>query len=245
MMDAVPRHLLLVNVGALGALAGLGAAAAWLATRQPPAATRLLARHPSVVFSVPTTRAAVAVTVDDGPSAQLTPALLEVLRRHGARATFFVLGSRVEAHPEVVSAALADGHEIGNHGWLDRPAARLSRAGLRDDLARTAAAVVAVTGAEPPLMRPGSGWLRPAQLRDVRALGLTVVLGSVATLDLRVTHLEREVAFVADRLRPGAVVVLHEGPAERAGVVALLDGVIAEATRRGLECVTVSELLGR
>jgi len=93
-------------------------------------------------------------------------------------------------------------------------------------------------------MRPGSGWLRPGQLLDVRAQGFTVVLGSVATFDLRVADLGREVRFVADRLQPGAVVVLHEGVADRAGVVDLLDGVLTAAERQGLATVTVSDLLG-
>jgi peptidoglycan-N-acetylglucosamine deacetylase len=225
-------------------MAAIGATVGYVALRQPPAAARLLALQSVVVFAVPTTRPAVAITLDDGPSAALTPALLDVLRDHGAHASLFVLGSNVEAHPEVVASAHEAGHEIGNHGWVDRPAALLSRAELRRDLQRTGRAIAGVTGAEPRLMRPGSGWLRPVQLRDVRAQGLTVVLGSVATLDLRVADVGREVRFVADRLQPGAVVVLHEGAADRAGVVDLLDGVLAETERRGLETVTVSALLG-
>ncbi|HET6968386.1 MAG TPA: hypothetical protein VFI44_08925, partial [Ornithinibacter sp.] len=114
---------------------------------------------------------------------------------------------------------------------------------LRGDLARTAAAIAAVTGSEPRLMRPGSGWLTPGQLRDVRASGLTVTLGSVATLDLGVADLERELRFLLERLRPGAVLVLHEGGSGRTGVVPLLDRLLAEVSRRGYEAVTLSELL--
>ena len=241
-MDAVPRRLALPASAGLLAL-GATALAAFLARRQPPRVSRLLSRRGSLVFSVPTTARRVAITVDDGPSADLTPALLDVLHRHRARATFFVLGSAVQAHPAVVAAAHTAGHEIGNHGWADRPAARLSRADLRRDLVRTGEAISLVTGASPPLMRPGSGWLTPGQLRDVRAMGLTVVLGSVATLDLGIADLERELRFLVDRLRPGAVIVLHEGGSDRAGVVALLDRLLGEVHRRGYEAVTVSALL--
>lgn len=250
MMDAVPRRLPLpAAAGLLGAAvaAAVGGCVLWAALRQPPTVARLLAsllaRQSAVVVAVPTRHRQMAITVDDGPSAELTPALLEVLAAHGARATFFVLGSAVRAHPQLVTAAHAAGHELGNHGWLDRPALRSSRRELADDLARTGEAVAAVVGSVPRLFRPGSGWLTPAQLRDVRARGLTVALGSVAVLDLGVADLEHEVRFVADRLQPGAVVVLHEGRPERAGVVELLDRVLTEVERRGYEAVTVSELL--
>jgi len=118
-----------------------------------------------------------------------------------------------------------------------------SRAAFRGDLRRTAAAVLAATGREPRFVRPGSGWFRPVHLREVRDAGWTLALGSVAVLDLRVGDLEREARFVLDRLQPGAVVVLHEGGADRAGVVPLLDRVLAGAHDRGYRCVTLSELV--
>ena len=244
MMDAVPRHLPLPASAGLLGLGVAAAAGAWVGLRQPPALARLLARQSAVLVAVPTPHPRVAITLDDGPSGELTPALLDVLERHRARATFFVLGSAVASHPGLVAAAHAAGHEIANHGWLDRPAVWLSRPALLDDLQRTGEAVAAVTGHPPRLVRPGSGWLRPAQLRDVRGRGLTVVLGSVAVLDLALADVEREVRFVAERLQPGAVVVLHEGRPERAPVVELLDRVLTEVERLGYEAVTVSQLLG-
>ena len=138
------------------------AAAAGLARWQPPAVARLLGRSSAVVVCVPTRARAVAVTVDDGPHAELTPEVLRVLERHGARATFFFLGAGVARHPGLAAAAAAAGHEIGNHGWADRPAVLQSRTAFRGDLRRTAAAVLAATGQEPRFVRPGSGWFRPA-----------------------------------------------------------------------------------
>lgn len=196
-----------------------------------------------VLFATRSATRQVAVTIDDGPTGTLTPLLLEVLAAHGARATFFVLGSGVQAHPDVVREVVAGGHEIGNHGWLDRPAGRLSRADLAEDLARTSSAIERVTGIRPRSMRPGSGWMRPAQVRDVRACGEAVVLGSIAVLDLAVRDVERELAFILARLQPGAVIVLHGGGPERAGVVPLLDRLLAELAARDYECVTLTELV--
>jgi peptidoglycan-N-acetylglucosamine deacetylase len=228
---------------ALAALAGLGASVACVVRRQPVRAARVVAGRGPVLFSARSTTRQVAVTIDDGPTPDLTPRVLEVLSAHDARATFFVLGSGVQAHPGLARDVLSAGHEIGNHGWLDRPAGLLSRAALANDLARTSSAIESATGIRPRFMRPGSGWMRPGHLRDVRAGGATVALGSIAVLDLEVRDPDRELAFVLARLRPGAVIVLHEGRAERAGVVPLLDRLLAELARRGYVSVTLSDLV--
>ena len=241
----------LAGLAGLGALVGAGAVLAWVVLRQPPRVASALGGRGPVVFAArPVGRQEgrqegrqVAITIDDGPTPGLTTALLGALRAHRARATFFLLGSGVEEHPDLARAAVAGGHEIGNHGWSDRPAGLLSRVELADDLNRTATTIEAATGIRARFMRPGSGWLRPGQLRDVRAGGAEVALGSIAVLDLEVRDVERELAFVLRRVRPGSVIVLHEGRPERAAVVPLLDRLLGELGRRGYECVTLSDLV--
>ncbi|GAA4414265.1 polysaccharide deacetylase family protein [Fodinibacter luteus] len=243
---ARPRVGTLAGAGTLsgvGAMAGVGAVAAHVALNQPPWAARLLEGQDLAVFSVRTQARAVAITIDDGPHEPLTGRLLDVLARHRALATFFVLGSQAAVNPASVAAAHGAGHEIGNHGWLDRPAVLLSRAEFRDDATRTAAAVASATGTPPRLVRPGSGWFRPGHLHDLRRMGWTLALGSIAPHDLEVADVDRELAFVVDRIRPGAVVVLHEGRPERARVVDLLDRLLDELDRRGYAAVTLSRLV--
>lgn len=223
--------------------AAAGAGVAWLARTQPPRLARLLGHQGVALISVLSRSPTIAITLDDGPHETLTPEVLEVLERHGARATFFFLGSAVASNPDVVAATIAAGHEVGNHGWRDRPALLMSRRTFRRDSLRTAVAIREVTGTEPRFMRPGSGWFRPGHLREVRHAGWALALGSVAVLDLRVRDVTREVRFVVDRLQPGAVVVLHEGRADRAAVVPLLDAVLTAARQRGYRAVTLSELL--
>ena len=195
------------------------------------------------MLSVAVTGREVALTLDDGPDPSTTPQVLDVLSRHGARATFFVLGSAVEAHPGLARAMADAGHELGNHGWTDTPAVLATRAQFRGDLDRTNAAVVAATGVAPALLRPGSGWVRPAQVRDAARLGLTTVLGSVVVLDDEVNDVEAAAGFVLDRVQPGSVVVLHEGLPGRARVADLLDVLVPGLRGRGQALVTVSELL--
>jgi peptidoglycan/xylan/chitin deacetylase (PgdA/CDA1 family) len=223
--------------------AAAGAGVWWLARTQPPRLARLLGHQGVALISVLSRSPTIAITLDDGPHETLTPEVLEVLERHGARATFFFLGSAVASNPDVVAATIAAGHEIGNHGWRDRPALLMSRKTFRRDSRRAAAAIREVTGTEPRFMRPGSGWFRPGHLREVRHAGWALALGSVAVLDLRVRDVTREVRFVVDRLQPGAVVVLHEGRADRAAVVPLLDAVLTAARQLGYRAVTLSDLL--
>jgi peptidoglycan/xylan/chitin deacetylase (PgdA/CDA1 family) len=220
------------------------AALAWAGLRQPRWLARVLARRShGVLFAVPTAARQVALTFDDGPHPELTPPLLEVLARHGARATFFLLGEPAAARPDLVVAALAAGHEVAHHGWTDRTGALLRADEFEADLLRTHRALVAA-GADPVFLRPGSGWVRPSMLRTARRHGYRMALGSVAVLDLAVADVAKQTRFVLDRVQPGAVVVLHEGYPERADVLALTDRVLTGLRERGYEAVTLSELAG-
>jgi peptidoglycan/xylan/chitin deacetylase (PgdA/CDA1 family) len=218
------------------------AVALWVGRRQPPWLARLLARRSRrVLFAVPTTERAVALTFDDGPHPELSPALLDVLARQRARATFFLLGSETSAHPDLVARMVEEGHEVANHTWADRPSVLLGAAAFERDVERTHRALVEA-GGEPRFLRPGSGWVRPSMLRTAERHGYRLVLGSVAVLHLRVSDVQAQARFVLDRVQPGAVVVLHEGYAERADVVPLTDRVLTGLRERGYEAVTLSEL---
>jgi peptidoglycan/xylan/chitin deacetylase (PgdA/CDA1 family) len=204
-------------------------------------ATVLAARSRAVLFAAPPSRPAVALTYDDGPHPRLTPALLDVLRRHRAAATFFLIGDRAAEHPGLVGRVVAEGSEVANHTWAERASVLLPPAAFERDLLRTDA-VLRAAGGEPRFLRPGSGWVRPSMLRTARRHGYRVVLGSVAVVDLAVADVERSAGFVLSRVQPGSVVVLHEGHAGRAGVVPLTDRLLAGLTDRGLAAVTLSDL---
>lgn len=234
--DGLGAGLAAVAVGGAGLVAGA-------LVRQPPALAGVLARQRRVIVQARTRAREVALTFDDGPHPTLSPRLLDVLDEHDARATFFLLGSGVEAHPAAARAIVTAGHEAGNHGWADEPAVRQPTARYLHDLERTSAAIRSATGALPTLTRPGSGLVRPAQLRGAAALGLTTVLGSVAVLDDEIADVDAAAAFVLDRVRPGSVVVLHEGLDARHRVVDLLGRLLPDLAARGYRCVTVSDLL--
>lgn len=195
---------------------------------------------PAVLVRVDTDSLAVALTIDDAPSPEVTPGFLEVLRRHGVKATFFVIGSRAEQYPELVETIRADGHELANHLWEDRPSIQLSDEEFVRRLRRTDA-LIRLTG---PLKwcRPGSGWIDDRMVELLHENGYRACLASVYPLDLVAPRRVTVWQFTGN-VRPGAILVLHDGGSQRAGNVEILDEVLTWLEDAGYRVGTVSELV--
>lgn len=182
----------------------------------------------------------VALTFDDGPDLQRTPAVLDLLARQGVRATFFVVGARAEAHPELVRRMVAEGHVVGNHSYTHSwrfPLRSLGR--TMEELRRTGEVLHRITGRQPRLFRPPFGVTNPTIARAVRRLGLDPVGWSIRSLDTMGQSPERVAARILRRLHPGAVILLHDRCAGSERLV----GLLVEGLRsRGLEPVTLPEL---
>src|SRR5205807_7171098 len=111
----------------------------------------------------------IAMTFDDGPSATLTPKLLDLLAAHHIKATFFVIGENVAEHPEIVARAAREGHEIGNHSWSHPNFGKMSDESIRRQLQQTDDAIKSATGRRPTLMRPPYGSTTTRQNRWIHA----------------------------------------------------------------------------
>ena len=196
---------------------------------------------PTVCCSRETDEPVVALTFDDGPHPELTNGVLDVLARHEARATCFLIGDRVIGNEQVVKRIVAEGHELGDHLMHDEPSIMLSRRRFRDDL--TAARDLLSDYQEVTWWRPGSGWTTKAMVRQAHELGMRCVLGTVAITDGPPPEPGswREERLLA-QISGGAVVVLHEGTSERRDVVATADWLLTKLAERGLRSVTLSEL---
>jgi peptidoglycan/xylan/chitin deacetylase (PgdA/CDA1 family) len=182
----------------------------------------------------------VALTFDDGPSSY-TPRVLRLLRRAHARATFFVIGRRAAAWPELVRGESLLG-AVGNHTWTHPRLVSLARRDVIRQLLRTQAAIVRATGGmRPVLFRPPYGVGTPAETAAVHALRLVDVRWSVDSLDSRPGANTRGVVRnVLAGLRPGAVVLLHE---IYPWTVAALPRILRALRHRGLTPVTIPELV--
>jgi peptidoglycan-N-acetylglucosamine deacetylase len=204
---------------ATGIYAGVGAAAgaglvvgAWTYASLWPG-SRIFGE----ALTAPARPGEVALTFDDGPNATWTPRLLEVLAKHDVRATFFMLGSRAEAEPELVRRMATAGHVIGNHSWDHPNLARTRASRVREELTRTSETLQRITGAPVRFFRPPYGARRPAVFRIARELGLRPVLWNAMTTDWETPpaewiaeQLTRKIERAQRRGR-AANIVLHDG----------------------------------
>lgn len=163
----------------------------------------------------------VALTFDDGPDPRHTPEVLDVLSRHGVRATFFLIGEKAATHPELVRRIVAEGHVIGNHTHTHSglfPLLRLRR--MLEELQKVGETIRQITGRRPRLFRPPFGVTNPTIRRAVDRRGLTVVGWSIRSWDTVARIPRRKVLDrIVRRLHPGAVILLHDRCSECAWLV--------------------------
>jgi peptidoglycan/xylan/chitin deacetylase (PgdA/CDA1 family) len=193
------------------------------------------------VYRVRTREPLVGLSFDDGPHPAGTPQVLEILARHRATATFFLIGERAERHPDLVARIKAEGHEVANHHLADRTTLTQSESAFLDGLDRTERALGLGPGRK--LFRPPGGLARPGQLALARSRGYICVLGSAYPHDPLHPPVSYIRWLVSKNLEAGAIVILHDGITDPSRTVAALPGVLAAGREEGLRFVTVGSLL--
>jgi peptidoglycan/xylan/chitin deacetylase (PgdA/CDA1 family) len=187
----------------------------------------------------------VALTFDDGPDARSTPALLDVLRQHDVEAAFFVIGQKVELEPHLANRILREGHLLENHSFAHSYATNFyPGAKLTADLSRAQQTIEKLTGTSPKYFRPPVGLSNPNVFRAARALRLKVIGWTIRSLDTRLTDPARIVQRIERGLKPGAVILLHDGniPAERLVVTVKL--LLTKLREHGYAVVRLDRMLG-
>ncbi len=234
-----PRRALRRSFLLLAALAGLTAGC----TRE--AEPRWLVRalpggYPEVVYFVPTREQAVALTIDDGLDPDTTPAILDVLKKHGARATFFLVSRSLPGNEALVGRILREGHEIGHHMTEDRVTVKLSDEALTARFNEAADALEAVA----PIrwFRPGSARYDDRVLALTRARGYRIALASIAPLDTLISNPHTMSRFIAWMVEPGSIMVLHDVAERGRRTVDTLDELLPILHHREYSVLTLSEL---
>lgn len=210
-------------------------------TMEQAAVARALRRTPFVRVAGDQTRS-VALTFDDGPG-PFTQRILDTLRRGGAKATFFILGNQVSAFPVPLQRALAEGHAIGDHTWNHAPLTRLTRREVASELTDASAALQGAGAPAPTLFRPPYGAFDDRTLAAARRRGMLTVLWSVDTTDYQETSARRMAKRVLAQVRPGSIVLMHDGGGDRTVTSRALPLIVRGLDRRGYRMVTVPQLL--
>jgi peptidoglycan/xylan/chitin deacetylase (PgdA/CDA1 family) len=184
----------------------------------------------------------IAMTFDDGPSAALTPKLLDLLAAHHIKATFFVIGENVAEHPEIVARAAREGHEIANHSWSHPNFGKMSDESVRRQLQQTDDVIKNATGKRPRLMRPPYGSITAREKRWIHdEFGYDIILWDVDPYDWK----RPGPAVVRNRIlketRPGSIVLSHD---IHPGTIEAMPSTFDELEAKGFKFVTVSELIG-
>jgi peptidoglycan/xylan/chitin deacetylase (PgdA/CDA1 family) len=192
---------------------------------------------------------ALALTIDDGPDPDVTPAVLDLLRQHGAKATFFLIAERAEAHPALVRRIVAEGHAVGNHSYRHRHTfSLLGPRGFAAEIERAQQALQRLTGLRPQWFRAPAGLRNPFLDPVLHRLGLTLVSWTRRGYDTR----ERDPATVLARLirglRTGDILLLHDGHCalDATGqpvVLEVLARLLEQSRRAGWRWVTLDEAL--
>jgi peptidoglycan/xylan/chitin deacetylase (PgdA/CDA1 family) len=182
------------------------------------------------------------MTFDDGPHDTLTPKLLDLLKAHHIKATFFVIGQNVAEHPEVLRRAAREGHEIGNHSWSHPNLGKMSDDAVRSQLQKTDDEIKsALGGRRPTLMRPPYGSLTDRQKKWIHnEFGYQIILWDVDPLDWKRPGPTVVCNRILKETRPGSIVLSHD---IHPGTIEAMPATFDQLEAKGFKFVTVTELI--
>lgn len=204
-------------------------------------------KYPDILYlQGPADKPVVAITFDDGPDKRFTPQILDVLKKHNVKATFFVMGSRVNGHPEVAKRIVEEGHAIGNHTYWHPQLYKESLYRLKWEVTETDKALKEVVGFEPNLFRPPYGGLTDEIVMELGRMDYKVIGWNVDSLDWKEIGAEEILTNIESNLKPGAIILLHSGgnwDQDLSGGVEALDLLIPKLKKQGIRIITIPELL--
>jgi len=200
-----------------------------------------------VVWNVETDQKLIALTFDDGPNPVYTPQILDILKQYQAKATFFVLGKRVQMYPQIAIREVNEGHEIANHTFDHHFLHHVSPDKLKEEIRQTQEAIFDVTEQIPNVFRPPGGIYDDALIELAREEHFTVVMWSwyQDTRDWKKPGVDKIVNTVLSNVRNGDIVLFHDLEGDCSQTVEALKTILPKLKAQGFEFVTVSELLRR
>lgn len=182
----------------------------------------------------------VALTFDDGPSSKVTPRILQTLEQHDAKATFFMLGNRVEMYPTIAAQVAAEGHEIANHTFSHPNLKKLSHKEMTEEIEKTNKLIEISTGVTPTLFRPPYGIYSQDILNYTASNNYSTILWSVDSLDWKSRNPAAIKKEILSNITNRSIVLMHD---LHTATAEALPELLMTLKQEGYEFVTVSELL--
>jgi peptidoglycan/xylan/chitin deacetylase (PgdA/CDA1 family) len=182
----------------------------------------------------------VALTFDDGPSPQITPILLDNLKKAGVPGTFFVVGIRASAAPDLLREMHSSGFEVENHTYTHPNLGQCLSVHILEEYLRNGIVIRSLTGRWPCFLRPPGGNSNPEVMRIAHECGMIGGFWTVDALRAEDSGSPQEVAqYVVSKARPGAIILMHNGSEATANSI----GAMAVGLKaRGFKCVTLAQL---
>jgi len=205
---------------------------------------------PKFIYKIKTNEKFVALTFDDGPHPLFTNRLLDIFKEKGIKATFFVAGNKIEKHKKIISRMIAEGHELGNHSYSHKNLIFKKKSMIREEIVKTDRLLRELGVKGDIHFRPPFGRLLFAACSVIASLNKKVIMWNVPTRDFKESDPNVILKRIYKRIKPGAIIVLHDSGIERPGkkidrqatidvVKMLIDGL----PKRGYEFRTISELI--
>ena len=194
---------------------------------------------PAAPTPAPTTgNKVIALTFDDGPG-PYTAHLLDILDQYGAKATFFLIGSKVSGQASVVRSIQARGHQLGNHSWSHPELPKLSVDQIAGEIDRTNEAIRQATGVKPSILRPPYGAVNGVVLEQLRLRNMSSILWSVDTRDWADRNSQIVCSRAVAGARPGAVILMHDIHQTSVNAVPC---ILSSLKQQGYSFVTIQRL---
>lgn len=187
-----------------------------------------------------TTLRQIALTFDDGPTS-FTPEILDILKRHQAKATFFCIGKQVEKHPDILRRIIAEGHVVGNHSYThSEKIGFMSTTHIIDEISTADQAIQNIIGKKTLYYRPPFGVTNPSIARALKQTQHAVIGWSIRSLDTKIKSESTILKRITSRLSPGSIVLLHDTSAKTASV---LEQLLVILQNKNYSTVTIEQLL--
>lgn len=200
--------------------------------------------YSGVTYQLRTNEKIIALTFDDGPHPIYTPQILDILDQYQVKATFFMIGSRMEEYPDIVKEVAARGHLIGNHTYTHPDNLRtLSAKELKWEIDQCQLSMQRIAGQNTYLFRPPRGILNSQIIKSLQKKGYTIVLWGICTHNYNAPTPEMMAARVINSAHPGQIVLLHDGKTDfRWKEVVATRLIVENLSRQGYRFVTLEEL---